>query len=757
MGRTEPHKISTPVAYHCCKCNQPCNAQAELVHHTAKHTDCVPAKQHCLKCDLPSDGSRLLEAYELHTEQGELQSGHEGSNKSSLTSRGLEVDMKRPLECRTAFAVPSSTQLPDAPLHIKPPPKHITCDRCPDTFTTQRDYNEHRAFPHGRCADHKHKRTPPGKGPKIPQGAYVGLGKPNQTKIGTLNFIDTSEYDEPHSMGAEEEYCSKCRAVFASQAEYVRHALPCSMRHGFEKSILITQYPELQSTAADSSKASQPHPSSVQALSVEVPTLQTQRPDNSSLLTQTVNLNIRLSVPTQRTPPRVPDQSPPPSLSSNTSLTTSSGPFSFLCRVNGCGKTFRSEAGLKVHEADTHGIGGRKLDMLGTESWMLGQRERDRLRAEGLLGNFPLAPVGRGRSLRPTPTQIRPLATPSPAPNLLTKTKSAPMPKSCKNRGPPRAPVSHGLSVTEAAVPRSMNMGGVAEMDQAKFVQSKTLRLLIQSDIFIKHDGIVTVCGIDWTRIGVLKQPHVVDLFESMCHLPKIIQTEYLPPPKTFKDEYSIQYPVTEFKHSPDRDSSKLSLDVIVLSCSKVVLAGGCQEVVKVAAIDLITCRILMNHLVCTDPNTLVSNWVSSKTGIISWADMEGARQAGYKIFKGWSAARSALWRFVDKDTIIVGHNLRSDLDALRIIHGRAVDVAKVVEKAAKGPLSKTQLSLDSLCRNYPGVHLRTDPKFGRDCLMNVFAARELGLWIIKNQEALDKDMKQKSLDYQKMLSKGTA
>jgi hypothetical protein len=38
------------------------------------------------------------------------------------------------------------------------------------------------------------------------------------------------------------------------------------------------------------------------------------------------------------------------------------------------------------------------------------------------------------------------------------------------------------------------------------------------------------------------------------------------------------------------------------------------------------------------------------------------------------------------KDTIIVGHTLRSDLEALRMIHGRAVDMAKIVQKAANGP-----------------------------------------------------------------------
>jgi hypothetical protein len=297
-------------------------------------------------------------------------------------------------------------------------------------------------------------------------------------------------------------------------------------------------------------------------------------------------------------------------------------------------------------------------------------------------------------------------------------------------------------------------MGGAAEMDQAKYIQGKILRLLIQSDIFIHHDGKVTVCGIDWTRIGVAKQHEVVGMFDKMCHLPKMLQGEYLPPPKAFKDEYSAQYLSTDFESSPTRDLAKPGLGVIALSCNKVTLVDGRQEVVKIAAVDLVTCRILMNHLVCTDPHTEVKDWRSQITGLFSWRDMDGARLAGYKVFKGWAAARSTLWKFVDKETIIVGHNLRSDLDALRMIHGRAVDIAKVVEKAAKGPLSKAALGLDSLCRKYPEVRLTSDPEYGRDCLMNAFAARQFGLWVIKNQEKLDKAARQESIALQVLMPK---
>jgi hypothetical protein len=313
------------------------------------------------------------------------------------------------------------------------------------------------------------------------------------------------------------------------------------------------------------------------------------------------------------------------------------------------------------------------------------------------------------------------------------------------------APISIQQPTT---MPTSVNMGGAAELDQAKQIQSKILRLLIQSDIFIHHDGKITVCGIPWTRIGVAKQNEVVAMFDKMCHLPKLLQGEYIPAPKAFKSDYKSEYSPRDFKPSPVRNQAKPGLGIVAISCSKVVVAGGCQEAVKIAAVDLITCRILMNHLVCTDPHAEVADWRSTVTGLFSWKDMEAARKAGYKVFKGWAGVRDALHKFVDKETIVVGHNLRSDLDSLRMIHGRAVDIAKVVEKAAQGPLSKAQLALDSLSHNYPTIDLKSDPEYGRDSLMNAFAVREFGLWAIKNKEKLASIAKQKSRDYQIIMPK---
>jgi hypothetical protein len=460
-----------------------------------------------------------------------------------------------------------------------------------------------------------------------------------------------------------------------------------------------------------------------------------------------------------------------PGLSPSPSVTAPAPPNSFACDVGECHMSFGSEAGLNQHKRDRHGIGGPRLDITGRDAWMMSQRERNRMRVEGILPapSGPSNTRGRGggghggrgalQTARPPPpqparTMVRPQhhPTPPPIPAFGTPPRAS-MPFS---PSPHHMPVQHAPARNPTA-PAVREPGGPLEIQQAKYLGDKILSLLIQSDIFIHNNGSMTVCGIDWTRIGVERQPELIGMFDSMCHLPKIIQHEFVPHPKAFLSDYQFPYPSADFEPSPTRDGAKPGLGIVALACSKVALANGLEEVVKLSAIDVMTGRILMNHLVCTDPKAKVRDWRSSETGLFSWGDMEHARTLNYKVFKGWSAARSALWKYVDKDTIVVGHNLRSDLDALRMVHGRAVDVAKVAEKAAKGPLSKAQLSLDSICRDFPSKQLKSDPEYGRDTLMNAFGIREMGLWVLKNKEPFEKKIRQRSLEYQRVMPHAAA
>jgi hypothetical protein len=671
---------STGKTHTCGRCEQKFDSRQELRRHSQNHSDAEPLKIHCKVCKWPFDSLAL----EKHI----IDAGH------------------------SQHATPQRRK----------------CDRCTQTFSTERDYNRHRDL--GKpCSDANHRDD----WKKKPRAAYVDPDKPKVVvrDIPQLAYgSDTSSTSTVMSQGGIQ--CKKCKRDFMSEHAYNSHFLSCKpFNEELARNPLpeIVHLPEQDQNFAPMSPAPQHHAVTLEYPEPRTPKTTTLAEASYYMPLHTVTMNTRAPVPhPPPTPPNdIPARNPARPVqqqvraSPKESAPLSAGAKVFVCNINGCTRSYGSEAGLKMHKTDAHGVGGKVLDLHGKDSWMLSQRERERLRAGGLL---------RSSSGPSGPQRARPATDPYNQ-TLHHAGVSAPPP-----------------------LPTSVNVGGALEMEQARFICGKTLRLLLQTNIFIHHDGKMNVGGMNWTRIPVAKQPAVVGMFNDMCHLPRKLQSfEYVPAPKTFAVEYTAQYPVTEFGSAPARNPAKPALDIISMSCSKIALSNGRQEVVKIAAVDVLTCRVLMSYLVCTDPNAGVADWYSATTGLSSFQDMEDARQAGYRVLKGWAAARLALFKFVDKETIILGHNLRSELDALRIIHGRAVDIAKVVEKAAQGPLSKAQVSLDSWCRDFANLAtLKTDPVFGRDCIMNVFAAREIGLWTIKNKEKLDKVAKQKSKDYQMVM-----
>jgi hypothetical protein len=611
----------------------------------------------------------------------------------------------------------ASTSRAPPQVHVHEP---IRCDRCTDTFSTKQEYTAHRSYmKDGPCADHNHKTPPKScvgyRDPDMPQLSARAAPTYSNEPEETTELSDSP----PTDLSDSELWCSQCKNRFHSHARMNIHYMWCATKHGSSALPAVVKATE----ASHTTRRKKPRAKKTKA---QAPAPQFAAP---------------VASPTQ-----APMSSPAPSF-------TASATHAFTCDFAGCQKSFRSEGGLKVHKGDIHGIGKPKIDLMGGESWMLNQRAREQARAEGRL-QPPSGPSrGRGGShTARTPPPMMSRAQHHPPPQPIPAFGTLPRASVPTQHSSRHIPVQHAPARTPVPLPASRDMGGPFEMEQAKYIQGKILALLIQSDILIHHDGKITVCGILWTRIGVEKQREVVGLFDKMCHLPPRVQGEYLPPPKTFLDDYNLQYPASDFQSSPPRDRAKPGLGVVALACSKVILANGLEEVVKISAVDVVTCRILMNYLVCGDPSVRVKDWRSNETGLFSWDDMEHARKQKYRVFKGWAAARSALWKYVDKETIILGNNLRSDLDALRMVHGRAVDIAKVAEKAAKGSLSKAQLGLDSMCRDFPAITLKSDPEYGRDVLMNAFAIREMGLWLIKNEEAFEKKIRQKSVDLQKVV-----
>ncbi|KAF2447086.1 hypothetical protein P171DRAFT_430023 [Karstenula rhodostoma CBS 690.94] len=406
---------------------------------------------------------------------------------------------------------------------------------------------------------------------------------------------------------------------------------------------------------------------------------------------------------------------------------------SLICGINSCPRAFRSEAGLKQHKIDSHSVGGRGLDLQGRDNWMLPQNARNQLRDAGVYRPSGPAPhLSRGgRRAAPPPTASVPRHLESP---------SATQPL----RNPVRAPLPPAYASNDLPI------GGPAEIDQANELQGKTMRMLITADIAIRHDGNIVYDGVAWRRIGVARQNEAVGMFDELVHLRRLSKQgqakQHVSHPTTFQKDFVGDYLGSDFEQLPEPRNGSLS--VIALCCSKVLLENRCEEVVKIAAVDVPTGRPLMSYLVCTSATEKVRDWRATLTGLSSFQDFEAARTQKFKILKGWMAARAALGKFVDQNTIILGYNLRSDLDALRIRHGRCVDLIKLVEKAAENrPLSRKQLRLETLLRDLLEVRLPTD-LFGRDCLQDAFAVRGLALLYLKDNAKFVTYAREKAREY---------
>ncbi|RAH67607.1 exonuclease, partial [Aspergillus aculeatinus CBS 121060] len=96
------------------------------------------------------------------------------------------------------------------------------------------------------------------------------------------------------------------------------------------------------------------------------------------------------------------------------------------------------------------------------------------------------------------------------------------------------------------------------------------------------------------------------------------------------------------------------------------------------AAVDFLTGEVLIKRYV--RPAGRVTRWMTQITGI-SPGTMNAAIRHG-QAFESWQAARQGLWEYVDRDTVLVGHALHNDLNALGIIHPQVVDTAIVTAEA---------------------------------------------------------------------------
>ncbi|XHF99336.1 hypothetical protein AWENTII_002842 [Aspergillus wentii] len=168
----------------------------------------------------------------------------------------------------------------------------------------------------------------------------------------------------------------------------------------------------------------------------------------------------------------------------------------------------------------------------------------------------------------------------------------------------------------------------------------------------------------------------------------------------------------------------------LAIDCEMVEVTGKRSEVVRLSVVDFLTGVEIINKYVM--PDGKVTNWRSWVSGV----DENTLKNTPkHEILDGWESARAELWKCMDGDTILVGHALNYDLDALRMVHHSIVDSAILAQKAIS-PGCKKSVGLKNLCHSLLGKNIQAT-KFGHSSLEDALAAREVVLCILQHPDSL--------------------
>ncbi|PYH46220.1 uncharacterized protein BP01DRAFT_391058 [Aspergillus saccharolyticus JOP 1030-1] len=178
----------------------------------------------------------------------------------------------------------------------------------------------------------------------------------------------------------------------------------------------------------------------------------------------------------------------------------------------------------------------------------------------------------------------------------------------------------------------------------------------------------------------------------------------------------------------------------VVIDCEMVSVTRGQQHLASLAAVDFLTGKVLINRYVYPESGR-ITNYRTRYSGITA-AVMDAAIQSGTAL-RGWVAARRALWEYIDAETVLIGHALQNDLNALGIIHPRVVDSqiltgeAIAAAGAAATASSLPLVALKTLTKELAGYDIQVGRK-GHDALEDTYATRDVVVWCLRYPQALE-------------------
>ncbi|KAK6223927.1 hypothetical protein LQW54_000071 [Pestalotiopsis sp. IQ-011] len=190
-----------------------------------------------------------------------------------------------------------------------------------------------------------------------------------------------------------------------------------------------------------------------------------------------------------------------------------------------------------------------------------------------------------------------------------------------------------------------------------------------------------------------------------------------------------------DFVLAPAPNPRRPTLRVLALDCEMVGVAVGRNsynrersELAQLCVVDVLTGNLVFDLLVL--PAERVVNWRKRFSGL-SYPAMMAARDQG-RLLRSWKAARAELLRFMDTNTIIIGHSIQNDLHMLRLAHSNIIDTSIQTAEAVFGDKERFDRiwGLKDLAKALPEITIQTGRQ-GHDCREDTLATREIALWCV--------------------------
>jgi len=158
--------------------------------------------------------------------------------------------------------------------------------------------------------------------------------------------------------------------------------------------------------------------------------------------------------------------------------------------------------------------------------------------------------------------------------------------------------------------------------------------------------------------------------------------------------------------------------ELVALDCEMVITAGGRFELARCTVIDQNREKLYDEFCV---PRAQITDYNTRYSGITP--------QMLQGILKRIEDVQTDLQQFINKDTIIVGHSLENDLNALQIIHRSVIDTSLLFPH----PRPPRKSSLKFLAQKFLGRDIQNKESDGHDSKEDAIAALDLVLAKVKN------------------------